>query len=207
MRATAIAAVGFLLAAAARADEGQVKLVDGPGKDVVAASCAMCHSLDYIPMNSPFLDAKGWEGEVNKMIKVMGAPISPDDAARIREYLVTFYGKGAAAPAVAASAAVAVPARAAGEPARTPELLAQGKASYGQYCSACHGERGVGDGPAAAALRPPPQDLTKVTGGAAGVFAVLNTGVKGTAMVPFRHLSEPDRWAIAHYVDSLRAAK
>ncbi len=36
----------------------------------------MCHSLDYIPMNSLFLDRKGWEGSVNKMIKVMGAPIS-----------------------------------------------------------------------------------------------------------------------------------
>ena len=40
----------------------------------------MCHSLDYIPMNSVFLDRKGWEGSVNKMVKVMGAPISEQDA-------------------------------------------------------------------------------------------------------------------------------
>ena len=36
---------------------------------------------------------------------------------------------------------------------------------------------------------------------------MLKTGMKGTAMVPFTHLSEGDRWAIAHYVDSLREAK
>src|SRR5512138_1423746 len=136
MRAAAIAAaVSSLLVAAARADEAEVQLRDGPGKDLVVASCAMCHSLDYIPMNSPFVDAKGWEGTVNKMIKVLGAPITPEDAARIREYLATFYGKGSPAPApvVAAAparAAAAAPAHAAAEPPATPELLAKGRATY-----------------------------------------------------------------------------
>ena len=40
--------------------------------------------------------------------------------------------------------------------------------------------------------------------GAAGVFETLSTGVKGTAMVPFKQLSEEDRWAVAYYVMSLR---
>ncbi|HET8540322.1 MAG TPA: c-type cytochrome [Anaeromyxobacter sp.] len=210
MRAIATAsAVSILLLAAARADEGQVQLGEGPGKEAVVASCATCHSLDYIPMNSPFLDAKGWEASVNKMIKVMGAPISPEDAAQIREYLTAHYGKGASPPAGAAApaGATAVPASTPGEPPRTPELLEKGRASYARYCASCHGPGGAGDGPAAKALRPPPRDLTGVKGGAAGVFAVLNTGVKGTAMVPFKHLSESDRWAIAHYVDSLKTGK
>jgi mono/diheme cytochrome c family protein len=33
---------------------------------------------------------------------------------------------------------------------------------YRQYCAACHGERGRGDGPAGAALCPAPTDLTKL---------------------------------------------
>ncbi|HEU4382971.1 MAG TPA: hypothetical protein VFR85_05635 [Anaeromyxobacteraceae bacterium] len=83
----------LLLAAPALADEAQVRLKDGPGKELVQARCAMCHSLDYIPMNSPFLDKKGWEASVTKMVKVMGAPITPEDAAKIQEYLVEQYGK------------------------------------------------------------------------------------------------------------------
>ncbi|HEX8012665.1 MAG TPA: hypothetical protein VF814_17300 [Casimicrobiaceae bacterium] len=44
-------------------------------------------------MNSPFLDRNGWDGEVNKMIKVFGAPIKADDAKAIVEYLSASYGK------------------------------------------------------------------------------------------------------------------
>jgi len=83
----------LLLGSAALAGEDQVKLKEGPGKDLVVANCVMCHSLDYIPMNSVFLDRKGWEASVNKMVKVMGAPIPPEDVPKIQEYLVTQYGK------------------------------------------------------------------------------------------------------------------
>jgi hypothetical protein len=74
-------------------DEAQLRLKDGPGKQSVEANCIMCHSLDYIPMNSPFLDRKGWEASVNKMIKVMGAPIAEQDAMTIVDYLAGQYGK------------------------------------------------------------------------------------------------------------------
>jgi hypothetical protein len=83
----------LLAAATAIADEGQVRLKDGPAKDLVVGRCAICHSLDYIPMNSPFLDRKGWEAEVDKMVKVMGAPITPEEAQKIVDYLATEYGK------------------------------------------------------------------------------------------------------------------
>jgi hypothetical protein len=84
---------GLLLASSALADESQIKLKDGPGKDLVVAHCVMCHSLDYIQMNSPFLDQKGWEASVAKMVKVMGAPIPPDDVPKVVEYLTANYGK------------------------------------------------------------------------------------------------------------------
>jgi hypothetical protein len=48
-------------------------------------------SLAYIPMNSPFLDAKGWDAEVTKMIKAYGAPIDDADAKAIAEYLSKNY--------------------------------------------------------------------------------------------------------------------
>jgi mono/diheme cytochrome c family protein len=75
------------------AGESQVVLKEGTGKQLVEANCVMCHSLDYIPMNSVFLDRKGWEGSVTKMVKVMGAPIGEQDAAAIVDYLARNYGK------------------------------------------------------------------------------------------------------------------
>jgi mono/diheme cytochrome c family protein len=83
----------LLVSGAALADESTVKLKDAPGKDLVQGSCIMCHSLDYIPMNSPFLDRKGWEAAVNKMIKVMGAPIADENVPKIVDYLAENYGK------------------------------------------------------------------------------------------------------------------
>ena len=76
-----------------QADETSIVLTDGAGLENVKAACSMCHSLDYIEMNSPFLDQAGWEKTVNKMIKVMGAPISPEDAGAIVGYLAANYGK------------------------------------------------------------------------------------------------------------------
>jgi mono/diheme cytochrome c family protein len=83
----------WLLAVPSLAAEERVALKEGPGKQLVEANCVMCHSLDYIPMNSVFLDRKGWEASVVKMIKTMGAPISDQDAAGIVDYLASNYGK------------------------------------------------------------------------------------------------------------------
>lgn len=92
--------VAFLLAAPAphaysdqAGGEAEIVLKDSPGRQLVEANCVMCHSLDYIVMHSVFLDRKGWEGSVNKMVKVMGAPIAEQDTAAIIEYLARNYGK------------------------------------------------------------------------------------------------------------------
>lgn len=87
-----LAAISIVPSADA-ADETSIVLADGPGLDRTQASCAMCHSLDYIQMNSPFLDRAGWERTVNKMIHVMGAPISAEDTLAIIGYLAAHYGK------------------------------------------------------------------------------------------------------------------
>ena len=90
----AAASVALLLAAgAAGAGEESVKLKEGAGLDKVRQVCVSCHSLDYIPMNSPFLDRKGWEATVTKMNKAYGAPIPEADAPAIAEYLARNYGR------------------------------------------------------------------------------------------------------------------
>ena len=84
--------VAALIASPAFADEQVIKLKTGPGLDKVEANCAACHSLAYIPMNSPFLNAAGWSAAVTKMIKALGAPIDDADAKVISEYLAKNYG-------------------------------------------------------------------------------------------------------------------
>ena len=88
-----VVGIVFLLALPALADESKVQLKDGAGKELITTYCAVCHSLDYIQINAPFLDRKGWEATVNKMINVMGAPVKPEDAPLILDYLSKYYGK------------------------------------------------------------------------------------------------------------------
>lgn len=88
--------LGALLALPASpvaADETTLALAEGPGRDQVQASCSMCHSLDYIVMNSPFQDKAAWEKTVNKMVAVFGAPLTPEESAAIVAYLDRHYGK------------------------------------------------------------------------------------------------------------------
>ena len=73
------------------------ELADAPGRERTA-QCGACHSLDYIRMNSRFLDLAGWTAVVNKMIKAFGAPIPKDDVDAIARYLAEQYGKPVATP-------------------------------------------------------------------------------------------------------------
>ena len=92
MRTFALVFAAALIALPAAAAEQQIALKKAPGVDKVEANCQACHSLSYIPMNSPFLNATAWTAEVGKMIKVMGAPIDDADAKAIVEYLAKNYG-------------------------------------------------------------------------------------------------------------------
>ena len=97
---SSLAALAMSLAAAtAHADESTIQLAQAEGVERVQAACAICHSLDYIVMNSPFQDRAAWEKTVTKMVKVMGAPIAPEDTAVIVDYLEKHYGKAAATAA------------------------------------------------------------------------------------------------------------
>ena len=93
----AAAAAAALITLVAHADEAQIQLKPGPGRDQVMGYCVMCHSLDYIQANSPFMTRQVWEAEVTKMIKAYGAQVPPEDVPRIVDYLTANYGIATAA--------------------------------------------------------------------------------------------------------------
>ena len=69
----------------------------------------------------------------------------------------------------------------------TPTSPASGQEMYTQYCAACHGKAGKGDGPAASALKEAPADLSTLAKRHEGKFpedyvrGVLRFGVKAPA--------------------------
>ena len=80
------------VAANATADESKLELKPGAGRDQVMGYCVMCHSVDYIQGNAPFMTRQVWEAEVTKMMKAYGAQIPPEDVPKIVDYLTANYG-------------------------------------------------------------------------------------------------------------------
>ena len=90
----------------------------------------------------------------------------------------------------------------------SPALVARGKELYQSNCSTCHGQVGLGDGPAAGTMNPRPRNFTNPDGWTngpeiPGIFKTLAEGVKGTSMASFDFLRKKDRMALVHFVQSL----
>ncbi len=98
MRSISIVVMTATLALPAAAEKKPVRLKQAPGIEKVESNCGACHSLDYIPMNSSFLNSAGWDAEVAKMINAFSAPIDQADAKVIADYLKENYGMPAMAP-------------------------------------------------------------------------------------------------------------
>lgn len=81
----------LVLAHPARAGEETIQLKDAPARQLTAARCVICHSLDYIPMNATVMDRASWEKSVRKMIDRFGAPVSEEEAKQILAYLANHY--------------------------------------------------------------------------------------------------------------------
>jgi hypothetical protein len=84
--------IGACIAIPAHGGEVPVKIAPGEHAALVQSRCSICHSLDYVVMNSRFLSRTAWEGEVRKMMKVMGAPVAESEVASIVDYLTDNYG-------------------------------------------------------------------------------------------------------------------
>ena len=70
---------------------GDAMFPAGPGSDQINNNCVACHSADHV-LNQPSLSRGAWQEVVNKMITAYKAPVSPDDAKAIVDYLVRTKG-------------------------------------------------------------------------------------------------------------------
>ena len=62
-------------------------LPQGPNRDEFQTSCLICHSA-RLPLGQPRFKREKWAEVVHKMVAVYGAPLTPDDEARVVEYLL-----------------------------------------------------------------------------------------------------------------------
>lgn len=91
----------------------------------------------------------------------------------------------------------------------TPPDLALGAQVFADNCTACHGQRGAGDGEVVLSgqIEPPPDFTDPTTAAAqtpAEIFDVVTHGRMEKLMPPWRGvLSEAERWAVTHYVYTL----
>jgi len=86
--------------------------------------------------------------------------------------------------------------------------IAEGRTLFAQHCTACHGTRGGGDGPAAAALTPRPPDLRAhhVSLHTAGdLFWWIGHGLRQMPAFGDR-LSPDERWDLVNFLRALSAA-
>ncbi|MBW7916570.1 MAG: respiratory nitrate reductase subunit gamma [Trueperaceae bacterium] len=93
-------------------------------------------------------------------------------------------------------------------PAFTTALVSQGEQMYATMCSACHGEAGRGDGPAAATLAVRPANLAagRIKAGSDPVqlYYRIATGIKGDtgqAMPAFGALPPDQIWSIVAFLE------
>ena len=90
--------------------------------------------------------------------------------------------------------------------------VAAGRQLYQTYCATCHGERGLGDGPAAKGMTPPPPAIgdaaTMASASPALLYRVVSVGVPGTKMPAWGSTLTPQQqWNVVAYLQSLRASQ
>jgi high-affinity iron transporter len=92
------------------------------------------------------------------------------------------------------------------------DLVEAGHQLYKTNCSMCHGVDYKGNGPAGAALKPPPRNFIegkwKYGGNRLGLMKVLREGSPGTSMQSYKTaLTVNQRWALVHFLRSITGNK
>lgn len=88
------------------------------------------------------------------------------------------------------------------------ESIARGAAVYAANCASCHGDRGMGDGPAGAALDPAPAALATSISTVADDYLFWRisegSGPFNSSMPAWKAaLDEQSRWDVIHFLRSL----
>lgn len=109
-----------------------------------------------------------------------------------------------------ASPSPATGTQAVGSPQAPGAQADLGRQVFAQQCANCHGPGGAGDGPAAAALKPKPRNLTVASAyrfgaGREAVEKTIRNGVQGSAMPAFSAvLTDAQTEAVADFVVKLQ---
>ena len=85
----------------------------------------------------------------------------------------------------------------------TSENIGKGETIYKKHCLMCHGETGLGDGPAGKRMNPKPSnfhDKEKMAAKTDEHFLQQITKGKGPMPAFERKLKENERWMVLHYI-------
>ena len=168
----------------------------GPGGQIAASHCLICHSSDYVYTQPPH-SQEVWTKIVHKMKSAFGCPIPEDQIPKLVTYLVSQNPKQTAMIRKEASTEKIVKEKG--------NEIERGKNLYQTNCLTCHGASGKGNGPLGPALIPPASDLT-VTKQKTDeeLMATIQNGRAGTAMSPWNNiLSQQELQNVLAYVRSL----
>ena len=89
---------------------------------------------------------------------------------------------------------------------QTSESVAAGLSLYAVHCQLCHGDEGLGDGPASAGLNPPPADLIVHVPlhPDRALFSFIHDGIEDSAMPPLSEtITDEEVWHIVNYIRTL----
>jgi len=86
-----------------------------------------------------------------------------------------------------------------------PASLLNGRKYFSINCAPCHGDKGMGDGPATKYGMPGINLTTDVTRGRSDgyIFGMIRNG-RGL-MPPYNRIEEPDRWDVVNYLRALQS--
>ena len=140
-----------------------------------------------------------WEAVKDSTTPSRGNPQMsvPTNGTAIAGYRVSY---GALPATIDSMAGLANPVQA------TDTSIANGRKYYQINCAVCHGDRGMGDGPATRFGMPGISIVTDMTKSRTDgyVFGMIRNG-RGL-MPPYNRIEEPDRWDVVNYVRGLQGA-
>jgi cytochrome c oxidase cbb3-type subunit I/II len=176
------------------------------GGTLFAANCASCHgyagrgdgkaSASLVPKPANLTAARFSDERLSSVLwnGVAGSAMPPwrqlptEDLRALVAYIHSLHRRGAA-PST-----------------QDVKTLDEGKSLFAANCASCHGDTGAGNGPAAGALAPSPTNFHLKKPTQERAWDVLESGVPGTAMPPWRsQLSADQRRALVEFVRSLYA--
>jgi high-affinity iron transporter len=195
-----------------------------PAADNDDGATMALHLLDYIAVDYPnavesggvknadeFKEMTEFAGEVSRLMQTLpdnaARPMLVADGAKLAALVARKADAGEIAQTANALQGALIHAyRIAVAPRHTPDV-ALGATLFGQQCAGCHGPTGHGDGLLGKGMQPPPADFHERERmdkrSAFGIYNTITLGVQGTAMRPFKELSDDQRWDLAFHVASL----